>query len=56
MFRRDSFQTDPVQALDQPSVYTREDRSETSPDPKLDLLFGRSNFGSIPDRFRTVLY
>ena len=44
---------DPIQKIgsDRPSVYTEPfwNRSET--DPKLDLLFYKSNFGSVPDRF-----
>ena len=59
MFTRDRFQTDPNGSgpkigSDRPSVYTGPfwNRSET--DPKLDLLFDKSNFGSVPDSSRTV--
>ena len=38
---------------DRPSVYPAPFWNWSGTDPKLDLLFCRSNFGSVPDRFQS---
>ena len=57
MFTRDHFQTDPNGSgpeigSDRPSVYTGPFWNRSGTDPKVDLLFCRSNFGSVPDGFQ----
>ena len=49
MFTRDRFQTDPVRKSNGIGLLFTRDRFATGPepDPKLDLLFRKSNFGSV---------
>ena len=56
-FTRDRFQTDPNGSSPKigqggPSVYAGPSWNRTGTDPKLDLLFCRPSFGSVPDRFQ----
>ena len=57
MFTRDRFQTDPVRKSDRIGLLFTRNHFRTGPEriqtnPKLDLLFYGSNFGSVEDRFR----